>query len=392
MQKIYFHVDLDSFFASVEQLDNPEYRGKPVVVGGIPGDRRAVVSTASYEARKYGIHSAMPLSKAIQLCPQAIFLRGRHKRYQEISAIIMDILKCYSPDFTQMSIDEAFLDMTGTEMLFGSPEQVGIKIKNHIKEKTGLTISIGIAGTMYVAKIASGYKKPDGLTFIKPGEEENFMLSLPLAKVWGIGSRTMEKLLNYGIKTTSDLHNKSIEYLTTIFGTHTGLFLYNATRGNKEHTFGEETKNHSISAEKTYDYDLTDIYVIETSILELIENIAYRMYKENVYSNTISLKIRYEDFSTVSMQETTPYPIRNSDKIFEICRKLLAAKYEKGQNIRLLGVTCENLKENKMQENLFFFDEDEKKSKMETAVYKIQDAHPSIKIQKARLLEKKQLK
>lgn len=387
MQNIYFHVDLDAFFASVEQLDHPEYRNKPVVVGGLPGDRRAVVSTASYEARKYGIHSAMPLSKAVQLCPNAIFLRGRHKRYHELSSIIMNILSNYSPDVIQISIDEAFLDMTGTERLFGSPEQAALKIKKDIQEKTGLTISIGIAGTMYVAKIASGYRKPNGMTYIKPGDEESFMLSLPLEKVWGIGSKTLQKLLFSGIKTPSDIYKKSISYLTTIFGDNTGMFLFNAVRGNKDMKFGEEAKNHSISAERTFDYDLTDRYIIETAIFEIVQTVAYRMYKENVYSNTIVLKIRYEDFSTVSIQETTSFPVKNADKMFEVCQKLLEKKYRQGKGIRLLGVACTNIKENgsSMQESLFSFEE-EKHTKMESAVYKLKDKHPEIKIQKARLL------
>ncbi len=387
MQNIYFHVDLDAFFASVEQLDHPEYRNKPVVVGGLPGDRRAVVSTASYEARKYGIHSAMPLSKAVQLCPNAIFLRGRHKRYHELSSIIMNILSNYSPDVIQISIDEAFLDMTGTERLFGSPEQAALKIKKDIQEKTGLTISIGIAGTMYVAKIASGYRKPNGMTYIKPGDEESFMLSLPLEKIWGIGSKTLQKLLFSGIKTPSDIYKKSISYLTTIFGDNTGMFLFNAVRGNKDMKFGEEAKNHSISAERTFDYDLTDRYIIETAIFEIVQTVAYRMYKENVYSNTIVLKIRYEDFSTVSIQETTSFPVKNADKMFEVCQKLLEKKYRQGKGIRLLGVACTNVKENgsSMQESLFSFEE-EKHTKMESAVYKLKDKHPEIKIQKARLL------
>ncbi len=391
MQKIYFHVDLDSFFASVEQLDHPEYRNKPVVVGGLPGDRRAVVSTASYEARKYGIHSAMPLSKAVQLCPHAIFLRGRHKRYLELSSTIMTILSHYSPDVIQMSIDEAFLDMTGTERLFGSPEQAALKIKQDVKESTGLTISIGIAGTMYVAKIASGYRKPDGMTYIKNGEEEKFMLSLPLEKIWGLGNKTLLRIVHSGIKTPSDIHDKSINYLTTLFGETTGLFLYNAVRGNKNLKFGEEAKNHSISAERTFEYDLTDRYIIETALLEIIQTVSYRMYKENVCTNTVALKIRYEDFSTVSIQETTSFPVKNADTMFEICKRLLDKKYTSGMGIRLLGVACENVKDNSnfMQETLFSFEE-EKQTKVESAIFKLKDRHPELKIQRARLLDKKQ--
>ncbi len=387
MQKIYFHVDLDAFFASVEQFDHPEYINKPVIVGGLPGDRRAVVSTASYEARKYGIHSAMPLSAAVKLCPHAIFIRGRHKRYQEVSSIIMNILSNYSPDIIQLSIDEAFLDMTGTERLFGIPEQAALKIKQEIKETTGLTVSIGIASSMYVAKLASDYRKPDGITYVKNGDEKKFILSLPLKKIWGIGSKTLQKLYNLEIKTPLNLYEKSLNFLTTMFGENTGVFLYNAVRGKQEKLFTENKKSHSISSEKTFDYDLLNRYIIETSILEIVQTVAYRMHKENVYTNTIALKIRYEDFTTVSIQETTTFPIRNIDKIFEICKKLFNKKYKSGLGIRLLGISCENVKQNDdaLQQNLFYCDE-EKKNKIESAIYKLKDKHPEIKIQKARLL------
>ena len=162
MEKTFLHVDLDAFFASVEQLDHPEYRGKPVIVGGIPGDRRAVVSTASYEARKYGVHSAMPLVTAVKLCPDAVFVRGNYRRYQEKSHEVMSVFYDYSPDVTQISVDEAFIDLTGTERLFGDAEGVALRIKKEVMEKTGLTVSIGLAPTMYLSKIASGLKKPDG--------------------------------------------------------------------------------------------------------------------------------------------------------------------------------------------------------------------------------------
>ena len=170
MEHVYFHVDLDAFFASVEQLDHPEYRNKPVIVGGIPGDRRSVVSTASYEARKYGVHSAMPLEKAIKLCPNAIFLRPNFHRYQEKSLQIMELFNSFSPSVIQISIDEAFLDMTGTQKLFGKPEEVAQRLKKEVKEETGLTVSVGVASTMYIAKIASGLSKPNGLTVIPNGQ------------------------------------------------------------------------------------------------------------------------------------------------------------------------------------------------------------------------------
>ena len=385
--KSYFHIDLDAFFASVEQLDNPGWKGKPVIVGGLPGDRRAVVSTASYEARTYGVHSAMPLVRAVQLCPQGIFVRGRYRRYQELSAQIMAIFGNYSPDVTQMSIDEAFLDMTGTERLFGRPEDVAKRIKDEVKDRTGLSVSIGVAGTMYVAKIASGLNKPDGLTVVKPGEETAFMLALPLDKLWGAGGKTQKRLRDSGLFTTADIYSKSEQLLQTMFGDSAGSFLYQAVRGNPGMVFGEEARNHSISSECTYDFDLTDRYAIDTALMELSMNVLYRMHKEQVKSKTIALKIRYEDFTTVSVQETGDFSISNADDMFERCKRLFDKKYERGRGIRLLGVACEKVYGNDIpdQKSLFDFG-DEKKAKIEEAIYQMQDKHPEIKIRKARML------
>ena len=387
MEPVFFHVDLDAFFASVEQVDNPSYRGKPVIVGGLPGDRRAVVSTASYEARKYGVHSAMPLATAVKLCPNAIYVRGRHKRYHEVSEIIMDILRQYSPDVRQLSIDEAFLDMTGTERLFGTPEYTARKIKAAIEEQTKLTVSIGVASTMYVAKIASGLQKPNGLTIIPAGEEVRFMLSLPLGKLWGAGTKTLQRLQNAGFNSTADIYRASEKLLTTLFGNSTGSFLYNAVRGNKNLIFGEEAKNHSISTEKTFDFDLSDRYIIDTALMELAQIILYRLYKENARSRTIALKIRYEDFSTVSIQETSDFPIANTEDLFERCKRLFSKKYESGRGIRLLGVACENVEGNEVpqQKLLFDLENNEKKAKVEAAIYAMQQKHPDLKISKARL-------
>ncbi|MBQ9539748.1 MAG: DNA polymerase IV [Treponema sp.] len=386
--KVYFHIDLDAFFASVEQLDNPSYRGKPVVVGGLPGDRRAVVSTASYEARKYGIHSAMPLSHAVQLCPNAIFVRGRYRRYQELSDQIMSIFSGYSPDVTQISIDEAFLDMTGTERLFGRSEEVALRIKQEVRNKTGLTVSVGIACTMYVAKIASGLNKPDGLTIVKEGDETSFMLALELDKVWGVGGKTLRRLRESGLFTTADIYSKSEALLRTMFGESMGSFLYQAVRGNPGMIFGGEARNHSISAERTYDFDLTDRYAIDTALMELSMNVLYRMHREQVKSRTLALKIRYEDFTTVSVQETEDFSISNTDDMFDRCKKLFDKKYESGRGIRLLGISCDKVFSKDIPEQKGLFESgNEKKAKIEEMIYKMQDKNPEIKIRKARLIQ-----
>ncbi len=388
--KHYFlHVDLDAFFASVEQLDHPEYKGKPVIVGGKPEDRRSVVSTASYEARVFGVHSAMPVAKAYQLCPQGIFVHGRMKRYSELSCQIMEIFNEYSPDVQQISIDEAFIDLTGTEKLFGPPEETAKKIKARVKQDTGLTVSVGLAPTKYLAKIASDMNKPDGLYCINHGEEEAFMLKLPLKKVWGIGDKTQAALKSKGIKSTRDIHERSLESLTFMFGQSTGNFLYNAVRGIEPVDFDRKAKSHSISNERTFPYDLTDSYDAETVILELCHSVMFRLLKEKACSRTVMVKIRYEDFTTVSIQETYSQYILTLDSLFSHARELFEHKYERGRGIRLIGIGLENVDtEQKPVQQSLFDDGSEKIQKVENAILKLEQKHPGLKIHKARMLQK----
>ena len=345
MNKVFLHVDLDAFFASVEQLDHPEYRGKPVIVGGLPGDRRSVVSTASYEARKFGVHSAMPTFQAVKLCPQGIFVRGRMKRYHEKSEEVMAIFKNYSPDIQQISVDEAFIDLTGTEKLFGDPVETAKKLKAEVLEKTGLTVSVGLASTKYCAKIASGLKKPDGLTVVPFGGETEFMLSLPITKVWGAGNKTLAKLENYGIRTTRDIYNRSEKLLQSLFGNAAGTFLYNSVRGNAGADFRAEPKSRSISAENTYEYDLTNPEIIETALLSLCHTVMFRSLREKVRSCSVALKIRYEDFSTVNVQSTSERYVSSVDDLFERAKALLEKKRNSNLGIRLLGVGMYNLED-----------------------------------------------
>ncbi len=387
-KNVFLHVDLDAFFASVEQLDNPEYRGKPVIVGGLPGDRRSVVSTASYEARHYGVHSAMPISKAFQLCPDGIYLRGRMWRYHEKSIEVMNILKNYSPDIQQMSIDEAFVDLTGTERLFGKPEETAKKIKTEVKEKTGLTISVGIASNKYLAKIASGMSKPDGLYIVPDGEEEKFMLNLPLKDLWGAGTKTQERLKSAGIFTTKELHNCSESLLTTMFGQSAAYFLYNAVRGMPVKTFDEPVKSHSISNETTFTFDLTDRFAIETALLNLSTEIFFRMMDEKVSGKTVSVKLRYDDFSTFTIQDTSSSYISSSDDLYERAKRLLFKKYDTTRGIRLIGICIQNVDNNQeLQQELFDF-EKKKKQAVEKAVFEANKKNPGAKLNKARLLIK----
>lgn len=387
----FLHVDLDAFFASVEQLDHPEYKGKPVIVGGMPDDKRSVVSTASYEARKFGVHSAMPTYQAYKLCPQGIYVYGRMQRYAELSYQIMTIFKDYSPDVIQMSIDEAFIDITGTEKLFGPPEETAMQIKARVKKDTGLTVSVGLATTKYLAKIASGFSKPDGFYFVKPGTEQQFMMDLPLNKVWGVGDKTLERLKSSGINSTRDIYEKSFDSLEFMFGNNTANFLYNVVRGIDVVGFGHEAKKHSLSAETTFPYDIKDTYTAETQLLNLCHGVVFRLMRENSFSRTAHLKIRYDDFSTVSIQETVDRSILTVDSFFEIIKRLFERKYEAGRGIRLLGVGFDNVeKEDKPYQQDLFDSGNAKKQAVEKAILKLEKKHPEVKVQKARMLDGKQ--
>lgn len=384
--KCFLHVDMDAFFASVEQHDHPEWKGKPVIVGGLPDERRSVVSTASYEARKFGVHSAMPSAAAYRLCPQGIFTHCRMARYSEISAQIMEILSQFSPDVQQLSIDEACIDITGTEKLFGPPEEIARQIKAQIAEKTGLTVSCGIAQTRYLSKIASEIKKPDGLFIVPTGTEEDFMMTLPLKKVWGIGKKTLERLHKAGFYTTKQIFEKQKELLCIAFGTGTGTFLYNAVRGLETESFSAPT--HSVSNETTFPFDLTDRYTAETALMELCCNVYFRLLREKSYSRTVMVKIKYEDFSTVTVQETSDEYITSADDLYRRTCALFEKKADMTKGIRLLGVGAENVETEKAggQQTLFDFGE-KKKQAVENAILSLNEKHPEIKIKKARTLD-----
>lgn len=386
-KKCFFHVDLDAFFASVEQLVHPEWRGKPVIVGGLPGDRRAVVSTASYEARKYGVHSAMPLARAVELCPDGIYTRGDYKLYGEYSEKIMSIFGEFSPDVRQISIDEAFLDMTGTERLFGDAIECAKKLKREVYERTGLTVSVGIATTNYIAKISSGLKKPDGLYAVPPGKEEEFMLSLPLEKVWGIGAKTLERMRAAGFNTTSDIRKHSEKLLASVFGNATASFLHNVVRGIEPPGFLEEAKSHSAGIESTYEYDLTEWEQIERALLSLSEQLMFRLLRENITGKTVAVKIRYDDFTTVSAQNTRAQNVTSVDDLFSRATSIFRAKWETGRAVRLLGITINNTTDADEDKQNELFDFGEKKRKtIEKAILKIEQKNPGVKIHRARLL------
>ena len=381
----FIHADLDAFYASVEQLDHPEYRGKPVIVGGLPEDRRSVVSAASYEARKYGIHSAMPTAQAYKLCPEGIFVRGRMDRYHEKSAEIMAIFRDFSPNVEQLSIDEAFLDITGTERLFGPPEDTARRLKERIRERTGLTVSVGIAANKYIAKIASGMSKPDGLFIITPGEEEKFMRPLPVGKIWGAGEKTQEVFRKHGLKTCDDIYRLSARTLMSMFGNAHGTFLYRAVRGEPAENFDREHGSHSMSAERTFAYDLYDEFVIESALLDICETLIFRLLSGQVESATISLKIRYSDFSTDTFRETFQETVLTLNDFYRHVLDLFHRKYQKNRGIRLIGAGLINLnKSNSLHQGDLFSQEKDKERRLEESILKINEKHPGAALKRSR--------
>jgi DNA polymerase-4 len=383
----FIHADLDAFYASVEQLDHPEYRGKPVIVGGLPGDRRSVVSTASYEAREFGVHSAMPLVQAVKLCPGGIYLRGNMKRYREKSAEIMAVFRDFSPVVQQLSIDEAFLDITGTEGLFGPFAGTAKKLKEKVLEKTGLTVSVGLASNKYIAKIASGMSKPDGLFIILQGEEERFMRSLPVGKIWGAGNKTQELFRSHGLKTCEDIHGLSLNVLTSIFGKSFGDFLYRAVRGEGAESFDEERGSHSMSSERTFEYDLHDDFAIETALFDICQGLIWRLLSGRWQSRTISLKIRYGDFSTEVARETSPHPVRTMDDLYERVLSLFRKKYRPGRGVRLIGAGLMNLEAESGagQQELFApAPEAEKERRLEETILEINKKYPQAALRRGR--------
>ena len=388
-EKCYFHVDLDAFFASVEQLLHPEYRGKPVIISGDPHHKRNVVSTASYEARKFGVHSAMPSFKAYELCPHGIFVEPHMDDYYEYSQKVMEILQDFSPDFLQLSVDEACLDMTGTRRLFGEPLQAAEKIKQRIKDETGLTISIGIASNSYLAKICSEVKKPDGLFQVLPGDEEKFVSTLPLKKLWGVGEKTLSRLNSCGFHTVNDIKSHSRNFLKSIVGDAGSSFLYNVCRGLEPENFRSEPKSHSASIESTFEFDLTEINTIETTLLDLCSQMMHRLLVSNTTSMTVHLKIRYEDFTTVSIQQTYETPVLCTDDLYSRILSLFNRKYESGRGIRLLGVGVQkSIPVSAVIQPELFESENKKKQAVEKAILQLETKHPEIKVSKARLMTK----
>src|SRR6056297_565960 len=302
MDKLHIiHADMDAFFAEVERIDNPEIEGKAVIIGGVGLGDRGVVSTASYEARKYGVHSAMPIAAAKKLCPDGIYLPARHKRYSQMSAEIFDILTKYTPLVEKISIDEAFLDIKGCERLYGNSLQIAEKIEDDVYSQTGLKISIGLSVNKFLAKLASDFDKPDGLTVVPAEDIKNFLRDLHIERIWGVGSKFKKSLSEIGVNYVKDIWPYSLNELENLFG-KSGVKLYYLSRGIDERKVEVRNEIKSVSHEETFFDNLSDYSEIMAYLFKLSEKVSFRLRENNFYGKTIFIKIRYDNFNTISRQ------------------------------------------------------------------------------------------
>jgi DNA polymerase-4 len=334
------HLDMDAFFAAVEQLDFPKLRGKPVIVGGAPNER-GVVSTCSYEARKFGVRSAMSLTEAYRRCPQGIFVPGRMSRYRGISAQVMAIMATYSPQLEPVSIDEAFLDVTHSQNLFGPAEAIARTIQLRVKNELGLSCSLGVAPNKFLAKVASDLKKPGGLVIVAPGTERAFLAPLPIERIWGVGPKTAEQLHKQGLKTIGDIQNADPRLLARRLGVH-GHDLYRLACGEDDRPVARYDDTKSVGHEHTFDIDTADIEAVKATLLALAAKVGRRLRKKKLRGKVVQLKLRYLDFTTITRQCALSAHTDLDHDIYRAAVKLLDHHFD-GRPVRLIGVSVSQL-------------------------------------------------
>ena len=340
-QKI-IHCDMDAFYASVAELDDPSLRGKPVVVGaGI----RGVVLSANYAARKFGIRAAMPVGRAKRMAPNAIFVSPDHHRYAEISAKVMEIFESFTPFVEPLSLDEAFMDVTGAQKLLGTPREIGQAIRKRVHQECGITCSVGIASNKFIAKLASGHCKPNGLLEIPDDRVISFLHPLPVSDLWGVGPKTAEQLQRLGLRQISDIANTPLETLKRALGDATGEHLYELSWGRDLRTVVVDDPEQSIGANETFSYDIDDPETILREYLKLTERASTRLRNRNLYAKTISITVRFADFKTITRSKTLPLPISSTHEIYQVVKDLYEALKLDRARLRLVGVSLSNLRD-----------------------------------------------
>ncbi len=343
MARTIIHADMDAFYASVEQRDRPELRGKPVVVGG-PPEARGVVAAASYEARRFGIRSAMPMSRALRLCPQAVRVSPRFGRYGEISRQVMAIFRSLTPLVEPLSLDEAFLDVTGRVQRLGGVAALARGLKRQVRERTGLTVSIGVATNKTVAKIASDMKKPDGLVIVPPGRERAFLAPLPVRALWGVGPKAEAVLAKAGFRTIGQIAETGPERLEALFGSR-GRQLWEMAQGRDARPVEPEHERKSVGAETTFPRDLADGPELRQELGRMARDVWGRLSRPGLKARTVVLKLRYADFRTITRQASRPDPTDGLEEIRGMAAGLLDKAVAEGDRFRLLGIHCTNLSE-----------------------------------------------
>lgn len=335
------HLDLDAFYASVEALENPELDGKPIIVGGRPGER-GVVSSASYAARAFGVRSAMPTSQALGLCPRAVVLPPRHSLYHDYSRRVMAILRDTSPLVEQMSVDEAFLDLTADVAAWGEAIEIARRIQQRVREQVGLSASLGVATNKLVAKVASDRDKPGGLTVVQPGQEAAFLAPLPVRVLWGIGPVTASKLAELGIQTVGQLAELSEGSLRRQFGRQ-GSAMARHARGLDQRPIVTEWQPKSISQERTFRRDLADVEALTEHLQRMGQAIVRRLKSRKLAAKTVAIKLRYADFTTLTRQITLDRPTDDEEVIQRLALSLWERTWQRGRPVRLLGVAARQL-------------------------------------------------
>lgn len=365
MTRTILHVDMDAFFASVEIQDNPDLIGKPVIVGSGPHER-GVVSAASYEARKFGVHSAMPSRTAYKLCPHGVFLHPNLPKYSEASQQIMAILGNFTPMVQPLSIDEAFLDVTSSLKIFGDALTLAQRIKTEIRTQTGLTASVGVAPNKFLAKVGSDLKKPDGLVVITEENKVALLAPLPVSKIWGVGKVTEKRLHALGLTTIGDIQRLPLTELRERFG-NLADHLHALALGEDDREVETNDEAKSIGSESTFAVDTADIAQIKKSLLEQCEEVGTRLRQEKVAARTIQLKLRYADFTTITRRRTLEQPTQDAMQLYTVAGQLLSIEGIEGKRIRLIGVCGSNLVPPEIQSDLFNR-ENEKRTRLSKAI------------------------
>lgn len=382
------HIDMDAFFAAVEQRDNPSLRGKPVIIGG-SAESRGVVSTASYEARRYGVHSAMPMTEAKRRCPNGIFLPVNGVKYREASSRIFNIFKRYSPLVEGLSLDEAFLDLTGCEKLFGPVVSIARQIKNEIKDEVGLTASVGISYCKFLAKMASDMEKPDGLTIITPNDLFSRIHPLPISKLWGVGKKAAPQLERLGIRTIGDAATMDLHAIRRHVGSLAD-HIHLLARGIDPRPVEPHHERKSVGQEITFAEDVADIEFLRATLLAQSEIVARELRLRKLEAKTVTLKLRYPSFQTVTRSNTMTEPTQLDDMIYRMALNLLAkCELKPRGKVRLIGISTSGLIPERGHQQVSLFDEiPEKSHKLMQAVDLIKDKFGERAVTRARLVRK----